>query len=226
MTYSSGPKEPSADVFSSVVKPIVDELEQLYKGVPMDFLTGDPVLVNAALIMFSGDNPATSKALGFSSNNASSACTKCSEIWPSVFSRRPWVATYDLAEKYKTKNRSNHIRWGQRWLLAGNFTERAEIVSTRGYRYTSFTSAKLPYFNPGLHHAVDSMHCLLLGLCKALFVQCSKMGIFNQKKFEIMQNLCDTMKLPREMDGIRLKIDSQMKSLKAAQVLKCVVFRN
>ena len=186
----------------------------------MSFLPdGSEQLVNAVLMMFTGDFPATTKALGFSSLTSRSGCTKCSRVWNTVpgSGNRPYTATFDLPLEYQTKNRTNHIYYGDMWLEA-NLAERTKLVSDFGYRYTSFTSEKLPYFVPGLLHAVDSMHCLLLGLFKALFVQCSNEGIFSGGKFQSMQQLCDSVKLPQEMDGIRLKIDSHMKSLKAAQV--------
>ena len=145
-------------------------------GVEMNFLPdGKPERVHAVLMMLTADTPATTKALGLSATASNSSCSKCTERWKSVPGRGPAVLvnTYDLKPEYRNKTRARHIEYGKKWQNATTIKERKDIVSKYGFRQTCFTSDKIKYFAPGVMHAVDAMHCLLIGMFKALFVQCT-----------------------------------------------------
>ena len=52
-----GPKEPKLNI-NSFLKPLVDELLKLWKGVPLQTIHGTQVLVRAALLCAACDIPA------------------------------------------------------------------------------------------------------------------------------------------------------------------------
>jgi len=76
-----GPKELSL-VMNSFLKPLVDELKQLWRGVIMKNHVGHSIVVRAALISCSCDIPASRKLCGFVGHNAFRGCSRCLLTFP------------------------------------------------------------------------------------------------------------------------------------------------
>jgi len=71
-----GPKEPSL-VMNSFLKPLVDELKQLWRGVIMKKHDGHSIVVRAALISCSCDIPVSRKLCGFVGHNTFRGRSRC-----------------------------------------------------------------------------------------------------------------------------------------------------
>lgn len=99
-----GPKEPSIHI-NSFLKPIVDELKNLWLGLGQTFINADgqTVLVHAALLCASSDIPATRKLGGFVGHHATKGCSKCLLSFP----------TENFGEKPDHSN-FNHSEWESR----------------------------------------------------------------------------------------------------------------
>ena len=76
-----GPSEPSLHI-NTFLTPLVTELKQLWKGVPLKNSFGHPVLTRAALLCCSCDIPAARKVCGFRGHRAKKGCSKCLITFP------------------------------------------------------------------------------------------------------------------------------------------------
>ena len=78
-----GPKEPHYHI-NSFLKPLVDELKQLWQGMPIELNNGMQVLVRAALLCVGCDIPAARKVCGFVGHRALKGCSKCLQSFPTA----------------------------------------------------------------------------------------------------------------------------------------------
>ena len=78
-----GPKEPQLHI-NSFLSPLVDELQQLWQGLPMQLHNGLHVLVRAALLCVGCDIPAARKVCGFVGHQALKGCSKCLLSFPTA----------------------------------------------------------------------------------------------------------------------------------------------
>ena len=97
-----GPKEPHLHM-NSFLSPLVDELQHLWRGIPMELHTGMQVLVRAALLCVGCDIPAARKVCGFVGHRALKGCSKCLHYFP----------TARFGEKGDYSN-FDHNSWGPR----------------------------------------------------------------------------------------------------------------
>ena len=79
-----GPNEPKGDI-NTYLKPLVNELLELWTGGVMQTVAGVQVLVRAALVCVAYDIPASRKVSGFVGHNAFLACSKCLKTFPTKF---------------------------------------------------------------------------------------------------------------------------------------------
>lgn len=84
-----GPREPKLTM-NSYLRPLVDELKQLWDGVIMNCSSGTPVIVRAALLCTSCDIPAARKVSRFVGHSAYCACSRCLKPFPTAeFGEKP-----------------------------------------------------------------------------------------------------------------------------------------
>ena len=72
----SGPSEPAKDI-NQYLRPFVDELNELFTGIPMQVHKIAIKTVRCILLGVACDMPAGRKAAGFLSHSAHLGCTKC-----------------------------------------------------------------------------------------------------------------------------------------------------
>ena len=80
------PKEPSGNI-NSFLEPLIDELQQLWKGIEIT-LSNTKVKLRAALICVACDSPAMRKTAGFVAHNAIKGCYKCEKSFLTESFRR------------------------------------------------------------------------------------------------------------------------------------------
>ncbi|OAD79446.1 hypothetical protein PHYBLDRAFT_102389, partial [Phycomyces blakesleeanus NRRL 1555(-)] len=74
----SGPKEASKSDINNYLKPLVNELELLYKGMKIrTHQHPESIPIHAALFMVTCDIPAARKVCGFTSHTSTNVCHKC-----------------------------------------------------------------------------------------------------------------------------------------------------
>lgn len=158
-----GPKEPSLDAINPYLRPLVNELLELWTGVRFTRTSRYPLgrLIFCAVVCVVCDIPAARKIAGFASHRHDYFCPFCwcdktqytynnieVETWVERTSEewRAWAEQFREATTAKAAN-SSFDRSGCRW---------SELL-------------RLPYFVPTSFLVVDPMHNLYLGLVKEHF---------------------------------------------------------
>ena len=84
-----GPHEPSKTM-NDYLKPLVEDLLELWQGVVMQADSKTDVMVRAALLYTACDIPASRKVSGFVGHNALHGCSKCVKTFPTgSFGEKP-----------------------------------------------------------------------------------------------------------------------------------------
>ncbi len=96
-------KEPKN--LNSFLKPLVEELNALWKGVRLlSSLSTIPLIFRAALLCTSSDIPAPRKLCGFKGHSAELGCSRCLKKFPVVFGEKWDYSRFDEANWQKRKN--------------------------------------------------------------------------------------------------------------------------
>ena len=151
-----GPREPSLTQINHLLRPLVNELLELWD--PGIWYTHTPChtfgkLVKAALVPLICDLKAARQVMGHGSHSAKKFCSLCSLPWGqrnelSVTSRMPVPA-----ERFR--------EYALEWKRARSLSERDKVFKRHGVRWSVLLD--LPYWDPPRFTIVDSMHTILLG---------------------------------------------------------------
>ncbi|KAF8592841.1 hypothetical protein BDV93DRAFT_462282 [Ceratobasidium sp. AG-I] len=158
-----GPHEPNVDTINNFLKPMVDELLELWNDGMTIKRVGKKYRslhhIHVALIACACDTPAARKVGGFPGTGARYPCTAC---WCS----HNELHVYD--KKFPRRSRKEHKRASKAYKVLPNKNQKEKFVSARyqqdqpgGYRYSVLL--RLPYWDPTIMVVVDPMHCLFLG---------------------------------------------------------------
>lgn len=184
-----GPSEPKRDV-NSFLRPLVSELLDLWKGVPMHaYGYSEKQNVRCALICVASDMPASRKACGFLGHTARLGCSKCKKQFAGGFGNSDYSG-FDRSS-WPLRNIADHRASINLILQAKTKSERDKLESRHGCRYSVLLD--LPYFDPIRMTVIDPMHNLFLGTAKHIV-----------KKVWIERNFI----APGQFDGIQEKISS------------------
>lgn len=211
-----GPNEPKR--INPFLRPIVDELLQLWKGIS---ICGKGVLssytVRAALLCFISDIPATRRVCGFPGFKATLGCSKCLKMFPcegfgeptdySGFDRHDWVA----------RTMSNHLKALEEIETATTLTEKTGLQKKYGAQYSEL--CRLPYFDIIKNHVIDPMHNMYLGTAKHMIKVWKESGLIPQEHLIVIQQKLDHMNVPYGVGRIPYKVGSNFSGLTADQWL-------
>ena len=155
-----GPKEPSMEQVNHVLRPIVNQLLELWRtGIwlrrTQSYRYGR--ICRGILINISGDIPGIQKIGGFASHSSSSFCFLCQ-------SPRSDLHNLNLESWGKAWSYQEHQDIILSWKNAETEDERLQIYRDYGFRYSELS--RLPYFDIIRATALDSMHIMPLGLQK------------------------------------------------------------
>lgn len=151
-----GPREPSLTQINHLLRPLVNELLELwdhgiwYTSTPY-FASGK--LVRAALVPLICDLKAARQVMGHGSHSAKKFCSICNLCWD----RRN-----EIAENSRVAVPMDQFReYALDWKLARSRSERDKLFKKHGIRWSVLLD--LPYWDPPRYTIVDSMHTILLG---------------------------------------------------------------
>lgn len=155
-----GPKEPSMDQVNHVLRPIVNQLLELWRtGIWLSrtrsYCSGR--ICRGILINITGDILGIQKIGGFASHNSSSFCFLCQSL-------RSNLHNLDLESWGEAWSYQEHRDIILSWKHAQTEDERHRIYIDYGFRYSELS--RLPYFDIIRATALDSMHIMALGLQK------------------------------------------------------------
>ena len=209
-----GPHEPSLNI-NSFLRPLVDELQQLWTGVPLTSNLGITILVRAALICIACDIPAARKVCGFVGHQALHGCSKCLKEFPTRnFGDKADYSGFNRAE-WLLRDGTSHRQHVNDHRLAKTQSDRVRIEREHGCRYSVLL--ELPYFDPVVKCVIDPMHNLLLGTAKHVMSVWKEKGIIKSTQLEGIQSKVDCFQTPSDVGRIPSKIQSGFAGFTAEQ---------
>ncbi|OAD76880.1 hypothetical protein PHYBLDRAFT_102179, partial [Phycomyces blakesleeanus NRRL 1555(-)] len=160
-----GPKEASTSDINNYLKPLVDELMELYKGIKIKtHQCPNGTSIRAALLMVACDIPAARKLCGFTSHTSTNACHKCKH----QFSRLAGTSSIDYSvfdfSKWFLHTKNDNCKDAEIWRNATKPTERQRLEVAHGVRWSELHC--LQYFDIVCCTIIDPMHNLFLGTAK------------------------------------------------------------
>ena len=139
-----GPHEPKKTV-NTYLKPLVNEVFELWKGNIMLSSSGVPVLVRAALICTSCDIPASRNVSGFVGHSAYHACSRCLKPFPiEKFGGKVDYSGTDRAS-WTPRCIDSHRKYALQYKSAITQQQQKLIEREHGCRYSVLL--ELPYYD-------------------------------------------------------------------------------
>lgn len=152
-----GPHEPSLHEINHFLKPLVDELHELWThGV---FLTRTRLYphgqrVRCALGPLICDLPAARQMSGFSHFRSTNSCSECTQTHSELNNLN--------FKDWKPRCPQLHRKYATAWKNANSRSERDRITLLHGVRWSELL--RLSYWDPTKFTVIDSMHCFYLRL--------------------------------------------------------------
>ncbi len=193
------------------MKPIVDELNSLYKGVKMatdSFKKG--VTLRAMVIMAACDGPAARKLLGFLAHSALKGCVKCLKHFPGKVGEKYYGGFNDTAPKRTGYSHRLHC---SEIMNAKNDTEQGKLETKYGCRPSEML--RLQYFDPIRMNVIDPMHCLFLRLAKTFFRKLVEKQILTDEKLADLERNVKSIFNPFTTTWLPKHINSNWKNYNA-----------
>ena len=193
--------EPKLHTF---LDPCVDELNELWKGVPMSTsLTPVSLGIVAALLCVASDIPASRKVCGFVGHSANRACSKCFKFFPGGFGEKKDFTGFTDRDTWPKRDRLSHNRNCERLKAAKSKSEYGRISRMYGVHYSAL--CKLEYFDCVRFHIIDPMHNLFLGTAKYVFKLWAD-NIFSKKQLKEITQKIDELNTATSIGRIPRKI--------------------
>ena len=212
-----GPNEPKYNI-NSFLKPIVDELQQLWVGINLTVCSSSSaeqkiVTVKGAILCVTCDIPAGRKVCGFLGHSATLGCSKCLKKFAGGVGKKDYSG-FNRSEWTKRTNEThkNNVSEIQKCRTK---TQQEEAESKYGCRYSCLT--ELPYFDAPRMLCIDIMHNLFLGTGKHMIFVWLEQQLLTKDDFKTIQNFVDSMHIPSDIGRIPLKIGSSFAGFTADQ---------
>ena len=207
-------KEPKN--LNSFLKPLVEELNALWKGVRvLSSLSTIPLIFKAALLCTSSDIPASRKLCGFKGHSAELGCSRCLKKFPGGFGEKRDYSGFDEQNWQKRKS-DDHRRQASKVSQCKTKKDQEKLSRKYGINYYS-ELLKLEYFDVIRFCSIDPMHNLFLGTAKYMFKHWVAEGILNKKDLETLEKRIDGLEVPVDIGRLPKVISSNYGSYTAEQ---------
>lgn len=191
-----GPKEPQVHEINHLLRPLVDELFQLWhRGIHLSRTVRRETgrLVRAAVIPLVCDLPALRKTAGFAHYASSNFCSFCRL-------QRQDMSNAERESWPPSRSKEEHITIAHQWKEAKTESSRRKIFDEHGVRWSELL--RLEYWDPTRFALVDTMHNLFLGELKHHCMQVFGLDTVGEKRPRVL-----TSHTPEEqksyLEGIR-----------------------
>lgn len=218
-----GPREPKQNI-NSFLKPFVEDMLSLWKGVVMKTEKNVEVLVRAALLCAGCDIPAARKVCGFVGHGGYRGCSKCSLTFPTEeFGQKADYSDTNIGN-WPPRSKTEHKEYAQAHKCCNTRSEQKKIERDSGVRYSILN--ELPYFDPPRMCIVDPMHNLLLGTSKHMMEIWKQLGLIGDKEYPVIHNRLATFTTPNDVGRLpsRTKILSGFAGFTAEEWKNWTIF--
>jgi hypothetical protein len=179
-----GPSEPSVFQINGILRPLVEELQQFWKGVWFDRSFRHPRgrLVKAVIFPLIADLPALRKTAGFTAHSAKNFCSYCQLTSEDINLIDP--------KQFKARDHESHMAQSTEWNQATTHAEKETVSDKQGVRYSALND--LPYWRPIEFCGIELMHSFILGNLKDhahSFLGLLEAGVVVKKTYKRRHNL-------------------------------------
>lgn len=198
------------------LKPAVDELRALWKGVRLQSsLSVIPLLFRVALLCTSSDIPATRKLCGFKGHSAELGCSRCLKKFPGSFGEKRDYSGFDR-DSWVKRNNKDHRQQAKQILRCKTKSAQGKLSRQYGINYYS-ALLDLEYFDIIRFCTIDPMHNLFLGTAKYQFKLWVSEGHLSAKQLETIESRIESMEVPVDIGRLPKAISSNYGSYTAEQ---------
>lgn len=206
-------KEPHS--INTFLKPIVTELDMLWKGVRLESSIFTCVSIfRAALLCVSCDIPAARKCCGFKSHAGRLGCHKCFKVFPGDFGEKRDYSGFDR-QNWKPRTKSLHNLYANRVKNATSKTQADKISRDFGTFYSVLI--ELEYFDAIQFCVIDPMHNLFLGTAKKMFKLWVENDILSTSHLEKIEERLESVNLLTDIGRIPTHISGNYGVFSAAE---------
>lgn len=206
-------KEPKS--LNTLLAPIVDELQALWKGVKLSSSSSDiPLIYRGALLLASADLPAIRKLCGFKGYCAHRGCSKCFKYFPGSFKEKTDYSGFDR-DTWPPRHISNHRRHAEMVRKAANQTKQERLATKYCVYYSSLL--QLEYFNAVKFTAIDPMHNFFIGTAKHVFKLWIKTNLMTKRNLNVLEERIHSMDVGTGIGRLPHRIASNYGGYTASQ---------
>ncbi|OAD66379.1 hypothetical protein PHYBLDRAFT_102019, partial [Phycomyces blakesleeanus NRRL 1555(-)] len=159
-----GPKEASTNEMNYYLRPLVDELMDLYKGISIDIHSCPGVLVCAALLIVTYNILAARKTCGFTFHNSTNVCHRCNRH----FYRFKGTTIVDYSRfkfsEWVGQTKAENLEHATIWKNTKSAAAQKTLELANGVCWSELH--RLFYFELVQSTIIVSMHNLFLGTAK------------------------------------------------------------
>ena len=216
-----GPSEPTHDV-NTYLKPLVKELQNLWKGVEMCVNVNGRMLtlaVKGALLCVACDLPAGRKVCGFLGTSAALGCSRCLKKFQGVVGSMNYSGFNIFS--WVPRSSQDHRKIAENINSCNTKQKKNEMESSTGCRYSCLLD--LPYFNASRMLIVDPMHNLYLGSGKKMIEVWFEKDIITPSHYSKLQSFVDNFIVPSDVGRIPRKIETGFSGFTADQLKNWII---
>lgn len=194
-----GPKEAKIADLNNYLRPLVDELHELYTDVAMKTYqhADEEVIVRAALLMVACDRPAARKVSGFTSHSSSRACYRCKRAFSSFGQGQLDFSGFNC-DTWERNTWQDNVKDAKTWKSLASRAEQERHEKSTGMRWSELH--RLPYLDLVRCTIIDPMHNLFLGTAKRLAEHWVNTGLITDAQLRSMQTMADDVLPPPEYE--------------------------
>ena len=213
-----GPHEPEIHI-NSYLRPIVDDLLELYNGIPMENCDGTNQLVRALLLGVAADMPASRKVSQFLGHKADLGCSICQfrakrEDGRTAAGRMSYYTSYD--DPAPLRQAEDVRRQAKEYEAAYKRSEKQARETAQRNGVRSSELLRLPYFDPIRMFPVDPMHTILTGLIQTeatLHFELPDISGLIDREMKIFQDRVRRLQVPHDVGRLPVDITDPRLSL-------------
>ncbi|KAG2204626.1 hypothetical protein INT45_003618, partial [Circinella minor] len=205
---------------NNYMEPLVKELEELYKGVPISDDPSSPTM-RAVLLSVNCDIPAARKVGAFTGIQSFCACYRCDRKFTQLpgSTLRNWGG-FDFA--WQDRDETKNAEGAEKWKAAKTPQERERVENEYGTRWSPL--CRLKYFQRSRQVLLDPFHNLYLGTCKRMMELWRRMvnpttgkPLLTKDHFTEMQKEAEQIELPPGFEISKSKIGGHFAFMKGAE---------
>ena len=202
---------------NNFLKPAVDELNALWKGVKVNTYNSPStaVEIQAAVLCFASDIPAARKLCGFLGHSAKRGCSHCGKVFPGGFGEKRNYGGFQDRDQWPKRTSEEHRRHAYRVKNCASESAAEKLASELGYRYTVLL--ELPYYASVEMCIIDPMHNLFLGTAKRVFTKWVEDDIITRTGLETIQTRINEISVLSDIGRLPGNIKSNYGGFTAAQ---------